>query len=93
MRANEKMIWQIMKPALDLTGMDNIRQYLYGVPNIPNKMAVEASCKITSVNFVGGGLYIGFRIAEEFLSSSTERRVRKLLGATLEDVLKACNMG
>jgi len=72
MRANEKLIWQTMEPALNLMGRDAIQQYLYGAASSGR-----------------GGLYIGFRIAEEFLISSPERNIKTLLGIGPEEVLKA----
>jgi hypothetical protein len=88
-RANERLIWQTIEPALDLTGRDAIQQYLYGIPHSPDNRVANGSRMITSVNSSKSGLYIGFRMVEELLNSSPGRDMRAILEATLEDALKA----
>jgi len=81
-RANERLIWQTIKPALNCTGRDAIQQYLYGVPHASDK-------KVANAPAGRSGLYIGFRIAEELLNNSPGRDVGVVLETTLEDALKA----
>ena len=89
MRANERLIWQAIEPALDLTGRDAIQQYLYGVPHTPDKKTADGSRMTRRVSSSRSGLYIGFRMAEKLLNSSLGRDVRAILEATLADALKA----
>lgn len=61
MRANEKLIWEAIKPALNSTGKDAIEQYLYGV-------TADNGLRTVARDIPGkAGLYMGFRIAEKFL--------------------------
>lgn len=92
MRANERLIWQTIEPALNLTGRDAIRQYLYGVPYTPEEATADGSQTTMRASSSRSGLYIGFRMAEEFLNSSPGRDVRAILEVTLGDALKAYNV-
>jgi len=89
MRANERLIWQTIEPALNLSGRDFIQRYLYGVPHGPDKKATDGSPMITRPSPSRSGLYIGLRMAEELLNSSPGRDIRAILEATLGDALKA----
>lgn len=82
MRANEELIRCAIEPALKLTGRDAIRQYLYGVLHIPDKMAADGSRTPISAGPNRSGLYIGFRMAEELLNGSQIRD----MGALLESI-------
>jgi hypothetical protein len=92
MRANERLIWQSIKPALNLTGRDTIQQYLYGVPYTPDQAAADGSQTTVCASSSRSALYIGFRMAEEFLNISPGRGTRALLEVTPEDALKAYNV-
>lgn len=87
MRANERLIWQAIKPNLRLTKRDAIQQYIYGIPQLP----ADVSNTTPEVKSQKSGLYIGFRMAEEFLNSQPGCNMKILLEAAPEDALKAYN--
>lgn len=82
MNANEKLLWQILKPALNLTERDAIQQWLYGVTTISDNMFTHKSKGPAHVNCGRIGLYIGFRMAEKLLSVHQECDMKALLEAT-----------
>lgn len=89
MRANERLIWQTIEPALNFTGRDAIQQHLYGVPHGPGRKDADGSRMTTRLSSGRSGLYIGFRMAEELLNSLPVPDIRAILEATLTDALKA----
>jgi hypothetical protein len=93
MRANERIIWQAIEPVLDLGGRDAIQQYLYGIP-YPLDNAPAGDLRTTTRGISSrSGLYIGFRMAEEFLNSFRRRDMKALLDADWEDVLSIYKAG
>ena len=89
MRANEKLIWQTLESALNLTGRDAIQQYLYGIPHALDRKAANGSQMTMSAS--RSGLYIGFRVAEEVFNSSPGNDMKALLEVTLEGALRLYN--
>ena len=86
MLANESLIWQNLAPVLNRTGKDSIQQYIYGIPNIH-----DGSTESAGVIPGRSGLYMGYRMAKELLSSSRKHDIKALLEATSEDALEAYN--
>ena len=90
--ANEELLWQILKPVLNLTDENIIQQYIYGVISIPDNTVARESETVANINSGKIGSYIGFRMAEELLSVCGERDMDALLGITWEDALKSLKM-
>ncbi len=89
MRANERLIWQAVKPYIQLTERDAIQQYIYGIPQLP----AGVSSTTPDVKSQKSGLYIGFRMAEELLNNQPGCDMKTLLEATPEEALKAYDDG